>query len=184
MGFVDDVIKNTRRIVGDIGVGPQQFVDEFQGTVGGAVGSALQLASPVASQAQRGIEFFGAPNGDPGELDPEVFIINPTNTIVQDLSTFRGGQWSGGNGQFATRTTVERLEIATGQVVITSRMPGSPHLMNSDIQAAKKVFRNVAKLNKRLPKRIQKESQTTKLKDAAVDAAIRRANQDDPCCPK
>jgi len=184
MSIIDDAIVNIRRIAGDIQVGPERFVEEFQGTVGGVFGTALQIAQPLAGQLGPAGPIGVTNGGDPGDIDPEKFIINPGGLPVRDLSTFRGGNWSGGNGQFATRTTVERLEIANGQVTITSQSPGSPHLMNSDIQAAKKVFRNVAKLNRRLPRKTVKESPVSKLKDAAVEAAIRRANTDDCCPPK
>jgi len=57
-------------------------------------------------------------------------------------------------------------------------MPGSPHLMNSEVSAAKRVFRRTRKLNARLPRRPVKESKMKQLTDAAIDGAIRNVQCD------
>jgi len=185
MGLLDTVIVNLQRAAGDVVETPQTVFEESVGALQSGVGGALALASPVAGAlgplAVRGdVGPEGVTNiitvGRPGEPISQI-----TQRGLRDLSTFMGGFWSGGNGQFATRTTVERLEIATGRVTITSRMPGSPHIMNSEINAAKKVFRRSAALQKRLPRKTVKESETTKLKNAAVQAAIRGVGGE--CCP-
>ena len=54
------------------------------------------------------------------------------------------------------------------------RFPGKPYLMNKDIVAAKKVFKQSSKLQKRMPRKTVKESSVTKLKNAAVDESLRR----------
>jgi len=90
--------------------------------------------------------------------------------------------FSGGNGRFATRTTVETLDVTTGQIVKLKRMPGSPHMMNSEISAAKKVFRATAKLHNRMPRRVVRESQMQQLTKAAVQKAITNTQSGD-CCP-
>jgi len=88
--------------------------------------------------------------------------------------------FSGGNGRFKTRTTVETMDTMTGKIVRSKTMPGSPHLMNSEVSAAKRVFRRTRKLNARLPRRTVKESKMKQLTDAAVDATIRNVQCDDP----
>lgn len=88
--------------------------------------------------------------------------------------------FSRGNGRQATRTIVQTLDLATGRIVTTRTLPGSPHLMNSEIRAAKKVFRQTAKLHAKLPRRTVKEGEVTKLKNAAVAAAIANVT----CPPK
>jgi len=88
--------------------------------------------------------------------------------------------FSGGNGRFKTRTTVETMDTMTGKIVRSKTMPGSPHLMNSEVSAAKRVFRRTRKLNARLPRRTVKESKMKQLTDAAIDGAIRGVQCDDP----
>jgi len=182
MGFIDTAIVNLQRIAGDVVQQPQSVLDRTIGAGQGAVG--------VAGQAVGGLfpPLLGMPGpraaeglaGDPSVLET---IVVTARRPVTDLSTFAGGFWSGGNGMFATRTTVERLEIATGRVTIVSRMPGSPHLMNSEINAAKKVFRRSAALQKRLPRKTVKESEVTKLKNAAVAAATAAVSCPTQICP-
>jgi len=87
--------------------------------------------------------------------------------------------FGGGNGRTATRTVVETMDLASGNITRRKVMPGSPFLMNADVKAAKKVFRQSAALAKRIPRRTVKESATTQLKNAAIDSAIRNANQGD-----
>lgn len=84
--------------------------------------------------------------------------------------------FGGGNGKTATRTVVETMDLMTGAITRRKIMPGSPFLMNSDVKAAKRVFRQSANLQKRLPRKTVKASATSQLKDAAIDAAIRAAN--------
>lgn len=81
-----------------------------------------------------------------------------------------------GSGGRATRTIVQTMDLQTGRIIRTKTLPGSPFLMNFEIVAAKRVFRKSADLRKRIPRRSVKESATTQLKDAAIDAAIRAAN--------
>ncbi len=188
MGFLDTVITNIQRAAGDVIEAPRTAFQEGVSALQEGVQGGLSLLSPLLGAA--------GPLGEQGPTGPEgvTTIINvggpgqPRSSIqgpVRDLSTFKGGHWSGGNGVFATRTLVERLEISTGLVSVVSLKPGSPHLMNSDIQAAKKVFRNVAALNKRLPRKTVKESETTKLKNAAVASAIANVQaHPQVCAPK
>lgn len=188
MGFIDDTIVNLQRIAGDVVDRPQSIVDATIGTLREGVASGLELGGQVVGVG--GVPGETGPRGAEGMTTIRLVGEGTGNVSslvrpVQDLSTFMGGHWSGGNGMFATRTRVERLEIATGRITITSLVPGSPHLMNSDITAAKKVFRRSAALQKRMPRRTVKESDVTKLKNAAVAAAT--ANVSCPpqvCAPK
>lgn len=184
MGFLDRVIVNTRRVAGDIGSLPGQAINQLQTTVGGALGNTLAIIDEprLGAPGPPGEIGFLAPSGiDESNLQRAPIVnLRPTGPI--DLSRAFGGFWSGGNGQFATRTTVERLNVTTGEISIVSVRPGSPHLMNSDVQAAKKLFRQVAALNKRMPRKTTKQSKMSKLTEAAVDAATRNVQGGD-CCP-
>jgi len=78
----------------------------------------------------------------------------------------------GGNGQVSVMTIVQTIDNATGAVIRTKTLRGSPFLMNNDIAVAKRVFRTVGKLSGRLPKKIVKQSEASKLKDEIQDAAF------------
>lgn len=87
--------------------------------------------------------------------------------------------FGGGNGKESTRTIVETMDLRTGKIVRRKILAGSPHLMNKDIAAARKVFRATSKLHARMPRRTVRESKTKQLTDAAVDKALRSVNCDD-----
>jgi len=109
-----------------------------------------------------------------------VSSILPAITGATGTGVVKTTGFSGGNGRFKTRTTVETMDTMTGKIVRSKTMPGSPHLMNSEVSAAKRVFRRTRKLNARLPRRTVKESKMKQLTDAAVDATIRNVQCDDP----
>lgn len=183
MGFLDRSIVNIQRILGDVSAAPQAIVDQAVVGIGGATGTALGLAGSLAGPTgpAGGFGFQGASGIDESNLQPAPIVnLRPQGPL--DLSIAFGGFWSGGNGQFATRTIVERLNVITGAISVVSRRPGSPHLMNSDVQAAKKLFRQVAALNKRMPRKNVKQGKMSKLTDAAIDAATRNVAGGD-CCP-
>jgi len=157
--------------------------------------SAVPIAGPVAANLIGSVTGSAGPEGEAGLLGTGGGVLQgisdvATQVINAPLDLLGVGSkagavdvtgFSGGNGRFATRTTVETLDVVTGLIVKIKRMPGSPHLMNKDLSAARKVFRASAKLHSQMPRRTVRESATTKLKDAAVDAAIRRAQGDDNC---
>lgn len=91
--------------------------------------------------------------------------------------------FNGGNGRFSTRTIVQTMDLTTGKIVNEKMMPGSPHIMNSDITAARRVIRQSAKLARRIPRKTVRESKTKQLTDAAIDKAMRDVNTTDVCCP-
>jgi len=124
------------------------------------VGSVLGPVAGIASLATGlvGLEGIGVP-------------AQQANGVV-DTTGFGGG-----NGRTATRTIVQTMDLATGQIIRMKTMPGSPRLMNSDVAAARKVIKSVGKLHNQMPRRTVKESQATKLKDAAIAAALAKTQQ-------
>jgi len=121
----------------------------------------------------------GLGSTDPGAgPSAETFItLNGDRGAAINLTGF-----SGGNGRTANRTIVETLDLAKQTIVARRFLPGTPYLMNSEITAAKKVFRQTAKLHGRMPRRTVRESETTKLKNAAVQAAIANVTCPPPPC--
>ena len=178
MGFLDSTIGNFQRIAGDIGTIPLAVAST---AVGGTVATAGNVLQTVGVDTGFGGGMQGpagppGPSGDQSPFNPEgatIITVNQNPVGPLNLDVAFGGHWSGGNGQFATRTRVERLNVLTGEISVVSLRPGSPHLMNSEVNAAKKLFRQVAALNKRMPRKTVKQSKMAKLTEAAVDAATR-----------
>lgn len=181
MGFLDGTIAAISNVVDQAGGLVTGNVGSVTGAVETAVGTATGFVGGVAQVPLGAL-------GDIGEVGDDILDFVPMNLIPGGSAQadvirtgMAGGNWSGGNGQFATRTTVERLEIATGRVSLIRQMPGSPHLMNSDIQAMKRTLKAVSQLSKRVPRKTIRESEVTKLKNAAVQQAL--ANMAAPSCP-
>jgi len=73
------------------------------------------------------------------------------------------------------------MDLSTGKVIRQKEMPGSPFMMNSEVRAAKKVFRQSRNLNNKLPRRTVKESAATRLKNACIESAISKTACDPKC---
>jgi len=143
----------------------------LSGAVGGVVGTTMGAAATAVAIPMQFVE--AGLNVATGLLN----VFDPATGEQQvDLTGFGGG-----NGRFSKRTIVQTLDQSTGQIS-QKIMSGAPHIMNSDIRAAKKVFRQSAKLHSRMPRRTVKESETTKLKNAAVSKALQNVQSGD-CCP-
>jgi len=170
------------------------LLDSALGIVGGAVGTVASLdptgltgqvaniAGIGGAQGPGGALGIAGPSGGGGLLD-QVFqtaqeVINLPGALVtgggrQDLQGF-----SGGNGSRSTRTLVQTLDINTGRITTVIK-PGSPHLMNSDVKVMRRVIKMTAALNKKIPRKIQRESEMTQLKNQV----IRNAFQGVTCAP-
>jgi len=178
MSLVDDILNPVGNVVQPVAaLDPTGIIPAALGVVG--LGGTEQRAAAL----RPGLLASNSIRGDGGLLDIPGNILGSVTGILGggggpvDLTG-----WSGGNGRFATRTTVETMDTTTGAIVKIKRMPGSPKLMNSEVMAAKKVFRTVRKLDSRLPKKTVRQSKAKQLTDAAVDAAIRIAhNPGDQC---
>ena len=179
------------------------LLDSWISTATGVIGAvpiAGPIAAPIVGQALSVVSgVTGNGNGLPliggeGESFLQTIggIANIPGQVVQDVLTgvVGGGGavdttgFGGGNGRFATRTIVETMDTATGKIVKRKVMPGSPHIMNAEISAAKKVFRQARKLDARLPKKTRRESKAKQLTDAAMDRALRETQSGDCCPPK
>lgn len=170
MGFLDSAIQQVGGLLGSVAA-----LDPT-----GITGTALTLTG-LSTTAAPGITTpAGAITG---------LIESPLGLLDQITGGILGGVtgggvvdstgFGGGNGSVATRTVVETMDLKTGKIVRRKVMPGSPFLMNSEIKAAKKVFRQSAALSKRIPRKTVRESATTQLKNAAIEAAIRNATSGD-----
>lgn len=86
-------------------------------------------------------------------------------------------------GRQRKRTIVETFDPLTGAVLRRKTTPGGVAVFAQDAAAARRLFRQVRKLDARLPRKTVKESQVKQLTDRVVKNALERAG-DDPSCPK
>ncbi len=86
-------------------------------------------------------------------------------------------------GRLRKVTTVQTIDPVTGKVCKTESFPGGVAVRASDVAAAKRFFRQIRKLDAKLPRKTQKPSRATLLKDRLIENALDRAG-DDPSCPK
>lgn len=180
MGVVDRAIREVQRfpsVLGDIPI-VGGVLESIGDVVTGALGTSVEGIEGLVTDPLTGFPI--ALPGITGRFSTSTPARSVVGGFVPPTAVDMTG-FSGGNGRFATRTTVETLDTQTGQIVKIKRMPGSPHMMNADIRAAKKVFRQTARLAKRMPRKTVKESKRTQLADAAIDKAIRGVQAED--CP-
>ncbi len=140
----------------------------------GAVGDVLGSGAEAGLRGPTGLPGIGGQLGGELIVDPrtvpDIVDIIPGVNLEEVRARFEG--FGGGNGSRATRTIIETLDLRSGQIVSRVIKSGSPHIMNSDVKACRKVLRQSAALQKRIPRKTVRESATTKLKEAAVTAAL------------
>lgn len=108
---------------------------------------------------------------------PDVLV--PAGAVGAPV-VMRGGI-AGGNGIVARQTTVQTINLATGLVVRSEVLPGSPFLMNSEVRSLRRVAKKVGRAHAKLPRRTVQKSAMKELTDAAVAEALRKVQQ--PCPP-
>jgi hypothetical protein len=86
-------------------------------------------------------------------------------------------------GGLRKRTTIETFDPGSGFVTRVETFPGGVAVRASDAAAARRFFRQISKLSKKLPRKTVKESQLKQLTDRVVKNALERAG-DQPDCPK
>lgn len=164
---------------------------DSNGGVGGEVGGFLSdisnpqkllddlLSLPEDVQREiRNLISLGGSNGNGG--GDRLFETTITEKPIGEPGELQG--FSRGNGRTANRTLVQTLDLASGRIIRTRVLPGTPFLMNADVQAAKRVFKLSSKLHGKMPRRTVKESEVTKLKNAAVQQAIANVSCPPPPC--
>jgi len=86
-------------------------------------------------------------------------------------------------GGLRKRTIVQTFCPSSGKVFKQEMFAGGVAVRASDVAAAKRVFRQVRKLNEKMPRKQVKETMITQLKNRVINNALERAG-DDPSCPK
>jgi len=156
--------------------------------VGGVIGTAAPLAvSTISAPLAIASEVIAAP------LDVLSGVVGGVTGIagsIAGVGGLAGGAqpggpvnatgFGGGNGKTATRTIVQTMDLATGEIIRVQMLAGSPKLMNKDVAAARKVARVRASLNKTTPTKTTKVSPMKTLQNSIVQAAIANVS----CPPK
>ncbi len=148
------------------------------GAIAGGVGAAAgALTAPSTA--------VGGGGGTPAQLT-QAILATPTGQAaiasgqaVQATQALAAMQAT--TGSLRRRTIVQTFNPATGAVVKAETFMGAPAVMQSDVAAANRVNRAVRRLEKKLPRRLVKQSDAARLKEEVVESALRRAR--DPSCP-
>ncbi len=171
MGFFGDILKGGLKLLGIGGGAPVRPALAAAGTARlrgtmpagtrGAVGRIVR-GGAIAAGAGAAFELGGAA------------VRDESGALVA---------MGGGNGVTSRRTIVQTIENATGEVIKQVVKEGAPHLMNKDLQIAKRVFRLSSKLHARMPKRTVRMSRTKMLTTQVVENALERASCPPAPCP-
>ena len=86
-------------------------------------------------------------------------------------------------GRLRKRTIVQTFDPVTGKVISMKTTAGGVAVFAADAAAAKRFFRQIRKLDARLPRKLTRQSPVKQLTDRVIKNALERAG-DDPSCPK
>lgn len=103
-----------------------------------------------------------------------------SGTVGQTSLTTKQAITIESRGRVRKRTIVESFDPLTGVVLRRKVHMGGVAVFAADAAAARRLFRQVRKLDARLPRKTVKESQVKQLTDRVVKNALERAG-DDPC---
>jgi len=85
-------------------------------------------------------------------------------------------------GALRTRTIVQTIDPA-GRILKSKVHKGGVAVFQADVTAANRVARQVRKLDKRLPRKLVKETELTRLKNEVAAQALRDARDGRSCPP-
>jgi len=85
-------------------------------------------------------------------------------------------------GAMRKRTIVQTLDAA-GNIVKSKTTKGGVAVFQQDVTAANRVARQLRRLDKRMPRKIIKQSETARLTQEVTNAALRRARDNGDCPP-
>jgi len=94
--------------------------------------------------------------------------------VAQSLAAIGAAPGGMVTGGLRKRTIVETVNAA-GQVVKRKVTKGGVAVFQQDVTAANRVARQLRKLDKRMPKKIVKQSETARLTEEVKNAALRHA---------
>ncbi len=161
MGFFSKLLTGGLQLAG-------QFLGAPAAPVARAPTSRAEARLPVAITAAEGRE-VGTRARRPGERIP---VPPSAERRIMEL-----GEPS---GRLRKRTIVETFDPVTGVVTRSRTTPGGVAVFAQDVAAARRINRQVRKLDARLPRKTVKQSPVKQLTDRVIKNALERAG-DDPC---
>lgn len=150
--------------------------------LGAFTGAAAPVARAIAPAIQRlptfvrrgGALLAGGAAFGAGDVGIQALLAQGSGVQIPGVE----GQPSpagGGNGRTVRQTIVVTRDTMTGNIIRTEVKQGAPLLMGRDVQIANRVFRQSQRLQKRLPKKIIKQSRRAALTNLVVEGALERA---------
>jgi len=177
VGFIDTVL----------GIGKRIFGGLFGGGAAAAPAAARAIAPRVAAGTAARIGGAAARIGRAGAgavaLGAGFAVGESIFSPEQQEALAAQGGLGGGNGFSFRRTIVQTIRSFDGVILNIEVLRGAPHLMNRDLQTAKRVFRISSKLSGRLPKKLVRVSRTKMLMQQLQESALEKAISPPAMCP-
>jgi len=166
MGFFSNLIRGAGRLVrGFLGGAP----------VATAAAAPSQIAAAPVLTSFRQVAGRAARRALPLAAAGGAFAVGDV-AISQLLEPGTGADGvGGGNGRTVRTTIVVTQNAMTGEIIRREVRKGAPFLMGRDVQIANRVFRQSTRLQRRLPKKIVRQSQRSALVNRVVSSALERA---------
>lgn len=141
--------------------------------LGRIAGSFLGIPAQVArSPTARQLAAQAAAAGVGAAVGGAVVGVN-VDAQGRPISLPHPGAITGGNALTFRRTLVQSIDRATGKVLSSETLRGSPFIMRHDIQIARRVIRTASKLGRmRGIRHAVKQSVSSKLKEAIERKAL------------
>lgn len=159
-------------------------------TVGGAlVGARLGLPAPVPAATTAMVPATTAAGLQLSRVGGPILTTAQIAAgaagqpgVVREIFRATGGQIT---GRQRKRTIVETFDPVSGAVTARTTTPGGVAVFSRDVAAARRVFRQVSKLNAKIPRKTVKQSPVKQLTDRVIRNALERAGDTDcpPKCP-
>jgi len=163
MGFFSELLAVALPVVGAVVGGPAGAA--LGGTVSGLLGLQEETQLMVGGTGVRAITL---PEAKAAQAAGVLGAVSPSVT-----------------GRFRKQTIVQTIDPATGKVISQKVTQGGVAVFAADAAAAKRFFRQIRKLDAKLPRKTQKVSSQKMLTDRLVNNALERAGDKDcpPKCP-
>jgi len=175
MGFFSELLGAALPIVGGIfggatGAGAGTAIANILGAGDPEPATALAVGTGAQLAAMRGVSPLLGTN-----VAQSLAAIG-TGTTVATVGAIV-------TGRLRKQTTVQTIDPATGRVVRSVTFAGGVAVRAADAAAAKRFFRQIRKLDAKLPRRTVKESAVKQLTDRVVKNALEKAGDNGPSCP-
>lgn len=164
VGFFSNLLRSGAKILGSVlGFGGPAVARPTVATGLQRIGAGARRAGALVAAGAT----FGA-----GDVGIQALLSGPSGGVQ---IPGQEGTAGGGNGRSVRQTIVVTRDSMTGVILRTEVLRGAPFLMGRDVQIANRVFRQSTRLQRRLPKKIIRQSQRSALVNRVVSSALERA---------